>query len=1637
VFFRLLGPLDVVDADRPVSLGEGRQRSVLVLLLLHRNEPVARDRLVDALWGESPPATATKVLQNYIGRLRRALDDREGRRLQTHGHAYALRVEDGELDVDRFERLLRAGGDALGDGRPQEAAQWIRDALALWRGPALADVAYEAFAQPEVARLDERRLVALERRIDADLALGRHADLIAELDGLIAQNPLREHLRGQRMLGLYRCGRQAEALEGYRDARTVLIGEIGVEPGAELRRLHEAILRQDPALEVEPPDPLPRDLDARRMPPMAGREQELRWLRERWERARAGRGSLIAVVGDVGSGKTRLAAALATDVHRTGGAVLLVAGLRRSDALGAAIDCASSAERPTLLVVDDADARVGALDALRELAAALSNRPVLVLATGEPRGRFTGLGAGDRLALEPLDADAVRSIALSYAPGDGDGIPADALLRDSRGVPGRVHEVARAWARDNAGRRVVASAPRTAAGRTALRSAEDALVEDVVDLRAARQRADRHVGPRETVVCPFKGLASFEATDAAYFCGRERLIAELVARSVGAPLLAVVGPSGSGKSSVLRAGLMPALADGVLPGSETWPQRLLRPGEHPLRELAAARVDELEAGSTVLAVDQFEEVFTACRDARERAAFIDRLATTVRGRLVVVAVRADFYGHCAEYPALAGLLGANQVLVGPMRRDELRRAIESPAERAGLEVEPELVDALLADVGQEPGGLPLLSSALLELWQRRDGQALRRASYELTGGVRGAVARLAEDAFGRLDVGQQAIARRLLLRLADESPDGAAVRRRVAVAELDIEDDEDTARVLDVLTERRLVTTSTTTVEVAHEALLREWPRLRGWVEEDAEGRRTQRHLTDAARAWDERGRQPGDLYAGARLAVALEWRGGHEDQLNSTERAFLDASRTTAERAQRRLRAALSGVAALLVVAVLGGLIALHQRSSAQVQARIADAQRIGELSLNESDLRRALLLARQGLALADSPSTRGDLLTGLSRNPEAVSVLLGGGRPLSAIDVAPDGRAVAVGGRNHIGVEFLDTARHRVIAPPGVPGTSIVALRYSPDGTRVAVADYNGLGKPEIQLLDARTHRVLHSLDLHFPRAFIGNLGGLAFSPDSRTLAGDYVVFPTVSADRHCLERWDVRTGRSLGQPKPVTASADLRRALGGFTAGGTRIVTSSVRDRSTAIRELGTLAPVRRFPGGGSPADVSPDGRLAVLVSRDGSARLLDLSTGVAHRLPASRPFTALRFTPDSRRLVTAGPTGGLTVWDAATAEPVATMHERAGGVRQIAIARNGRIAYTAAQDGSVIGWDLTGMRGFGRPFSAGPSGATDLEALSPTSPLVAEAGDDGSVALLDSRTGERTRRIAGHDAGPDRRGTVLAISRNGRTLAVGTADGAVRFDDVATGRPLGPRHFALVEPVLAMAMSPDGRWLAASDKGATVYLWNVPAQHAVQLDPHLVGPASGLSISPDGTMLAAAITPRGGGGEVEVSRIPDLTVLARVPALEGTQITFSHDGRWLFYGDTTGRVWTLDTKRLGPAGPPVGDAATAGTFAVSPDDRLLAITTGDGTTQLWDVASRRQVGGPLPGVTGHGVRTAFARNGTALVTVNPDGRGFVWDVRPASWAARACAVAGPPLTRAEWREALPGRGYAPACGPRTQA
>src|SRR6266576_356247 len=413
--YRILGPFEAFDGDRELSLGGARQRAVLALLLLRANEALTRDVIVDELWGEQPPQTVGKVLQNCISALRKELPAGADK-LRTVGSAYVLQLAPDELDRDRFERGLADGRAALDAGELEDALERPTAALGLWRGAPLSDFAYERFAQDEIARLEEVHVAAVEDRIEAELALGRHSEVIPEVEGLVGRHPLRERLRRQLMLALYRTGRQAEALAAYRDARRTLLGELGIEPTRALQDLEKAILAQDPSLDVERHRPARAAAPGRHAAtPVVGRDDELAVFDAGLDDALAGRGRLFVVVGPPGAGKTHLADEVASRAKGRGAAVRWGRGWDGGDAppywpwrqairelpdhagaerfqyfaTVAELLRAEAARQPLMLVLDDLQAAdEDSLLLLEFVASEVAEMPMLIVAVardGAPR----------------------------------------------------------------------------------------------------------------------------------------------------------------------------------------------------------------------------------------------------------------------------------------------------------------------------------------------------------------------------------------------------------------------------------------------------------------------------------------------------------------------------------------------------------------------------------------------------------------------------------------------------------------------------------------------------------------------------------------------------------------------------------------------------------------------------------------------------------------------------------------------------------------------------------------------------------------------------------------------------------------------------------------------------------------------------------------------------------------------------------------------------------------------------------------------------------------------------------------------------------------------------------------------------
>jgi WD40 repeat protein len=1235
---------------------------------------------------------------------------------------------------------------------------------------------------------------------------------------------------------------------------------------------------------------------------------------------------------------------------------------------------------------------------------------------------------------------------------------------------GELARAALAVAVDEANRLLVDVASRAAAGRSDLSQVEAELAGKVIDLQLVREQARVLSGPATAArvgtegTCPFKGLASFEPVDADYFFGRERLVAELVARLAGGGFLGLVGPSGSGKSSVLRAGLLPALAGGVLPGSGGWRHLLLRPGERPMEELRrmlgtgakdplGEALDALPANERLLlAVDQLEELFTACRTDGERAAFADTLArsaTDPEGRaIVVVALRADFYGRFAAYPGPAELLGANHVLVGPMQASELRRVVELPAGRVGLRVEPELADALVDDVEGEPGALPLLSTALLELWQKRQDNALTLAAYRESGGVHGAVARLAEGTYARIPDGRKPLVRAIMLRLVGEGVSDAPVRRRAPLAELDLERDDDVAEVLAALADSRLVTVGEGSVEVAHEALLREWPRLHEWLEEDTEGRRLRRHITRAATEWGAAGRDQGELYRGVRLAAALDWTADHALDLNELEREFVTESREASEqetkrarRTNRRLRMLLAGVAVLLVAAAAGGTLAVIQRGEARDAATAQLAQRLGAQALVEEDLDLSLLLARQAVAIEDSPQTRGYLLAALRRAPDPIVVMHGPDDALlRGIAISPDGTTLAVGGGG--GVHFFDAGTYEQIGQPLQVAdleASLIrrgeSLAYSPDGRTLAVG-----GDHYVRLFDARTREQLAET------AVGGVAMRMAFTKEGSQLV---VLFPPGDAeDLGGDDAWitirDAATlepiGRSIQPETFVGAYVGFEYVSPHFALTDDRSLITASEDGGLSWWDLRSRKKTRTLkietgPGLHALA-LSPDG-LTAAVGIDRGIQFVDLSAGTVRT--ATRGLTgspnSVLFSPDGETVVSTNLDGTVTIWDVESATPRETLRGHSNSVQQPVFSPDGGTLYTVSHDGTAIAWDLTGERGLGLPFTFthdrtfSPAGFDGHPGeFSPDGRLIALGLKEQGVALWDAReltpVGAPLLETGGEIKG-------LAFSPDGRTLAAVTINGSITLWDVASRSRLhGPASTGGGSFMVGgVSFSPDGATLAtASELG--VRLWD-PATGAA-LGTIGNGEAGDLAFSADGTMIAFVRSPFLGGAEVW-----DVDTRTLIVAVEGTRTPFwdvslalSPDGHILAVGGLgrVVRLWDIRTGKLLHELDQGGNGAF--TLEFSPDGQTLAVSGFEPVASLWDVGTGTQIG---PRLTAGDRRTMIdvSPDGRHLLETHGNGQGAIWDVDPESWERRACDLANRTLTREEWEDFLPGRPYEPAC------
>jgi WD40 repeat protein len=1195
--------------------------------------------------------------------------------------------------------------------------------------------------------------------------------------------------------------------------------------------------------------------------------------------------------------------------------------------------------------------------------------------------------------------------------------------------------------------------------------------------------------PHANVACPYMGLAAFEADDAEYFFGREELVAELTARLAGTRFLAVVGPSGSGKSSLVRAGLLPALWAGALPGSEGWQTLVLTPGAHPLNELAArlsvltddrpaALLRDLEAdvrtldlavrrsladapasagdAKLLLVVDQFEEVFALCHDEAERRRFIEALLYAVEAEeghtIVVPTIRADFYGRCAEYAGLAARLG-DGLLVGPMTEDELRAAIERPAEVVGLRLEPGLVDIILGDVAGEPGALPLMSHALLETWQRRRGRTLTLSGYTAAGGVSGAIAQTADTVLAGFTAEEQGIGRNLFLRLTELGEEGAQdTRRRVAPMELVRSPDEAGAveRVLKTLADARLVTTGEGTVEVAHEALIREWPALRGWLEEDREGLRIHRHLTEAAGEWERLGREPGELYRGARLAAAAEWAVSNGGALNPLEREFLAASQELARRqeeereAQRQRERALERrslqrlriIVGVLVVASLAGIVltlallnqsrvarsnaadALQQQAAAETEAQAratqqAVAEAEGWARATQQAVAEAEADARatqEAIALAERDRADEEAQLAFSRELAAAALNNVEVDPERSVLLALEALAIAHTREAENALHQTVPALHLLHTLPG-QGRPFHDVDVSRDGTRLAAAsqDHQGRLAPGEEWLahlwDASSGQELYILGPEQQRPY--DLGpSVALSPDGRHLAATLMRDDQDNAGRtpeSVVLIWNTFSGDPVltlneGQPAGILGldySPD-----GSLLAGAIQDATAKVWDAILG-RELLTLS---------GHVDVPPAGRLNA----------------------QERGVLDVVFGPDGTRLATAGSDGTARLWDAASGEELMVLSGHANEVNEVAFGPDGMRLVTAGYDGTARVWDLSPeAQGDRQRLTIYHDQTVHSAVFSADGARMATGGMDGIARIWDAESGKLLTSLHGHSGDVTR----VAFFPDGQRLATVSEDATVRVWDLSPDREL----LTLVArggALRGVAYSPDGAQIATAGAGGAVQTWDArTGENQLTLSGHddwinsVAQSSDGLRLVTAGQDMKAKVWDRVSGEALRTLSHPAPVLAAAFGAGDALVATTSQDGMARIWDATTGQnlrvlvghsTDTLSDLAFSPDGRYLATAGWDG-FAVvwdvdagqgvhwlstevaaygiayHPDGRWLAVSTQDGTTSLWDLSMEEpEAVTRLAGHSGPATRVAFSPDGQRLATVGQDGTARLWDV-----------------------------------------
>jgi WD40 repeat protein len=1192
-------------------------------------------------------------------------------------------------------------------------------------------------------------------------------------------------------------------------------------------------------------------------------------------------------------------------------------------------------------------------------------------------------------------------------------------------------------------------------------AATSATGDAVITITNYYYREDIKVAPVATddidkiLPCPYRGLFHFGPDDAEFFFGREVFVTELLQATQTRNFIPVLGASGSGKSSVVLAGLVPKLQQ-----KGNWKFTHFRPGNDPFHALALALVPlytpELDAtdriaqarkladylrGDTIpladifaqikqkhpndrvlLIADQFEELYTLCNDEIIRRSFLDILLASfpasnsqLSSAVLVATMRADFLGNALSYRPFADLLQNADIKLGAMNREELSQVIEKPADKLGVKFADGLVKRILDSVENEPGNLPLLEFALTELWERRKGKELTHTAYEEIGEVQGALTTYANTQYQLLNPSEQKQVQRIFVQLVRPGEGVEDTRRMALKAELS----DQSWSLVKQLADARLVVTSRNsasieTVEVVHEALIKNWGQLREWMSADRDFRSWQERLRVAVQQWQEAKQDEGALLRGVPLVVAESWLQKRSDELSLGEREFIQKSVILREREkqqEKRLRQWITfGSSAAFIVALsLSGFAGWQWRqveiTRSDVMARSAEIlfSQGKELDALMESLRAGVLVQR----LKAEPSM--GLIVTLQ---QAVSALRERNRleahrnRVTSVSFSPDGKTLASSSDDNT-IKIWDIATGKEIRTLDGLHNGVNSIGFSPDGKTLASGNDN-----TIKIWDITTGKEIRTLDGY--SRWVGNGN---FSPNGKILASG-------SSD-NTITLWNVATGKEI---RTLKGDINLAKSVS-FSPDGKTLVSGSYLFNIITVWDVATGKEIRTFRGPGDmfgSVSFSPNGKILASSSNDRTITFWDVATGKEIRTLKghSNLVGSWSFSPDSKILASSSDDSTIKLWDVATGKEIRTLKGHSNLVGSVSFSPDGKILASGSNDSTIKLWDVASeqeiltLKEYSYPVisvSFSPDGKT----------LASGSLGDTAIKLWDVHSGKEIRTLT--LKGDIHMVSSVSFSPDGKTLAsYDDGEHTIKLWDVTTGKAIHTLqgHSSSVKSV---SFSPDGKTFASGSDDNTIKLWDITTGKEIRSLDGLHNGVNSINFSPNGKTLAF--------GNNETIKLVDVNTGKEIRTFKGHgnlfgSVSFSSDGKLASGSDdntiklwdvTTGKeirtlkghsnITPLDSIRFGSRNTSIRPAESneynniTSSVSFSPNGKILASGSNDSTITLWDVATGKEIH-TLQGHSDAIWSVSFSPDGKTLASSSWDKTVILWDLSFDNLLVRGC-------------------------------